>query len=462
MAMKNKDEEKKSTYFVHNMDHQKHKEDVINVAEFIKDSDSSTNEPKRGTYFVRNMRSKIQLRDKQKSEGQSFDAPTRNATLAQPSNKITKTEIFRNFHQAAEYNTPWLDVGTQRLTLEDGEVPLLGQWTPLNIIISKSFYDRFKSMFGLMFYFGIYALIMFFWEDGMSIPLNYSLPALFLPILPYILASYRSLEFYFRALFATVLILVVYAFLLSRNKNYVEWEGIVFLKYFSFLLDWFPSVVGYLPDLDIDVSQLSTHIEKEENWLPLTMLVILILFVMEFVLLIINWIFSKPPKIEIVITQKNIFFRQITRKSTLEIIKMLFYIAMNPFNIKQYADIRDRIRYNQVTEKEGRKYDFSKIPIDSIRALKKNKNSFALNIFISIAMIIIGGITFLMVVGIPILLFGFIFLAKSISGLGTYSVKIAVNRKKVEGSWILSHTSDIFAFNTTPTEVAQYFTNIKR
>jgi hypothetical protein len=368
--------------------------------------------------------------------------------------KIVKQEsphstiIYRNFQKAAEYNTNWLNLTTQTLNIAADDDIILSHWTPLKIKMKISFNDSIKNFIMLCVYFGLYALITYFVLDRGEGNLDNTVQALFFPIFPYILICYRGFDKYLKALVSTFILMSIVFIPLFNNRIITE-DGIPFLRYFSFIDDYFPTLMNSI----VNISGTNTAISFTNQ-------VLVIIFIFEFILLILYSLVKTLPYIDIVISRKALFIRAKTKKSIFDTLKIILWIILNPFNIKQYRDIQKRIKYNQMTSKEGHLHDFSRIPPDVVHSIKKKKYSIGFRIVISILFFIIGYITVFMMgnpLGIPIFGMGLIYLIRTLKRRGKYHVRIHVDRSKVEGSWILSHSSNIFKLIQVPESIAQYF-----
>ena len=119
--------------------------------------------------------------------------------------------------------------------------------------------------------------------------------------------------------------------------------------------------------------------------------------------------------------------------------------------------MRDRIRYNRMTSEEGKKFDFSRFTSDSIKSLKIKKRSVLGLSLIALAFLVIGGITVVMGIGVIFLGIGLILIIKAIKSKEAYKIQLVVKRSNVEGSWILSHQSNIFRFNKVSPNVTEKF-----
>ncbi|UYP44977.1 hypothetical protein NEF87_001262 [Candidatus Lokiarchaeum ossiferum] len=363
----------------------------------------------------------------------------------------TKTRIYKNFQEAAEYNTGWLNAETQTLNLDTEDEVILSHWTPLQVLLKKSFGDSLKSFIMLCFYFSIYAVISYFVtmrSGDAKAARDAAMQALFFPLFPYILISYRSLDKYIKAL-GTAFFLMVAVFIPLSANGFISGEGIPFLKYFLFIDKYFEGLSGLL-----------AQATGTETYIQFTNRMLIIVFAFEFILMIVYAFIKTRPYIHTVISKKAIFIRAKTKKSVFEIIKLVFWIIFNPFNIKQYKDIRDRVKYNRMTALEGHHHDFSRVPYDSIEKLKIHKHNIRGTVFLLILMMGVGILTLKFFIGFGLIGIAIVLLLRTMRFNNTYRITLDVKRSKVEGSWILSHQSDIFEFDRVPESITQYFRQI--
>ena len=117
-----------------------------------------------------------------------------------------------------------------------------------------------------------------------------------------------------------------------------------------------------------------------------------------------------------------------------------------------------------MTAQEGRHHDFSKIEPSDIRSLKKKKYSTGLFIAFSVIIMVLGIAVMIIeiIFGVLILGIAVVFLINVIKKKDKYKIIINVNRSQVEGSWILSHKSDIFRFERVPESMAKFFSPLKK
>ncbi len=375
-------------------------------------------------------------------------APTQKATL---DTVKSKTKIYKDFKEAAEYNTSWLNVETQTLNVDPDDEIILSHWTPLRFTLKTSLGDSIKNFLMLILYFGIYALITYFYTNG---DINATFQAFFFPIVPYILVCYRGFDKFIKAFFYSVLLMAIISILMREEIALITREGIPFLKYFLFLEKYLPWLSNYIVDLS-----------DATGVIQFTIQIIAGVFLLEFIIMVLYSLIKTRPYISMVISRKAVFIRAKTKKSIWDIILNLFWIILNPFNISQYKDVQNRIKYNKMTASEGRHHDFSKIEPGDISSLKKKKYSTNLFIAMSIIPIVLGiyiGISFQPIFGGLILGIGIVFIINAVKKKGYYKVIISVNRSQVEGSWILSHNSDVFRFERIPESIAKFFQPLKK
>ncbi len=375
--------------------------------------------------------------------------PTQKASLV---TTPSKTKLYKNFQKAAEYNTSWLNPETQTLNVDPDDEIILSHWTPLRITLKTSMGDSIKNFLMLIFFFGIYAVIQYFRLDRGTGNFDATFQALFFPIVPYILVCYRGFNKYIKAVFYSILLMAIITILL--REGLITEEGIPFLKYFGFLNVYFPQIVTRIEDFS-----------GASGFMDFTLKLLIFVFGSEFIIMVLYSSIKTRPYVSMVISRKAVFIRAKTKKSVWDIIFNIFWIILNPFNISQYKDIQNRIRYNRMTAKEGRHHDFSKIEPGYISSLKKKKYSTNLFIVMSIIPMVIGiyvGFSFQILFGVLIIGAAIVFLLSTIKKKGKFKIIISVNRSQIEGSWILSHKSDIFRFERVTPSIAKFFQPLKK
>ncbi|MHA1474485.1 MAG: hypothetical protein ACTSQ5_04790 [Promethearchaeota archaeon] len=373
-------------------------------------------------------------------------SPTQKASL---DTVHSKTKIYKDFKKAAEYNTSWLNVETQTLIVDPDDEIILSHWTPLRITLKTSVGDSIKNLLMLILFFGIYALIIYFTSDDRANDnFDATVQAFFFPIVAYVVVSYRGFDKFIKATMISFIFLstIINGLL---TLGIITGAGIPFLRYFIFVDNYIPGLIDYLQGTTPFSGPLAD-----------AYFMLLIVLIIEFIIMILYSLIRTRPYVSMVVSRKAVFIRAKTKKSIWDIIVNIFWIILNPFNISQYRDVQNRIRYNKMTAEEGRYHDFGKIEPRDISSLKKKKYSTGLFLAMSIIPIALGifvGFSFQPIFGGFILGIGIIFLLNAIKKKDKYKIIINVNRSQVEGSWILSHKSDIFRFERVPPSIAKFF-----
>ncbi len=401
-----------------------------------------------GNYMGTRSQNTPQLNTQKSYVGAYYDAPS--VKQQKQDDSITKEErdssIYQKFFQSEEYNPDWLDPGTQALKIPENDEALMRHWTELAVKKERSLGHSFRVGGRTMLWFGFYALISFVVFDGMSTPMDAAMQALFLPLMFYIYGSYKRFDKYIKAILYSGLVLFVVLVPLYQ-AGLISWRGIPFILPVLFLEDLIPGAAQAF------LSQIGTTSLAQG-----TIQVILLTFIVEFVLLLIYWVVKKQPKIEIVLSRRALFIRAKSVKSWWENFKLFFWVLVNPFNVAAIKDLRDRIKYNKMSSKEGKNYDFARIPAEAILELSKKENKIAVNVIISVVLGYVGfAISFFPFVLIAIVLF-----IKTMRYKDTWTVTIHFDRERVEGSWAKVNDTDILKFVKTNPEVAEFFQPMSR
>lgn len=449
----------KRTFFVRHMQFQQQKragvESTPDQTQFVEFSKPENPVPAiNKTQFVRHVRYRNVVQSVQHIGDPSIDGEN----LPPVPQEVLKSKIYRHFRCAEEYNTPWLDIMTQRILLDPKESPLIDNWTRVQVQYHTSVKDTVKNFFLLFFYFAIYATIVYFLYDRNSPYYNNTLNALFFPIFPYILGCFRNLQAYLKA--AVFSSGSLYLYFLLLNKGIINYEGVIYLIYFVYLLDYTPLIQQYIPGF-VNVQQYIPTIRTNGDLILFTAETLGVIFLVELFLLIIYWMVKKPDTVEFVLTNKAIYIRDLTKRSVWDMIRISLLIIIKPYNLKNYSDMRDRIRYNRMSLLEGKKYDFSKIPVKSVMELKKYTAGKPISMIIGIVVTIIGIAFLSRLYGLPIMILGILIFGMSLVKHQVFNVDMMLDRSKVEGSWILSHRFDILKLQQVPLSIAQFFQNIR-
>lgn len=351
-------------------------------------------------------------------------------------NDHQKTSIYRHFQAAREYNTAWLDPDTQNLKLEAGDAIKLGDWTPIEYSVGRTLKRTMKERFMLVVYIAIYAILSYLIYDQRTAPYDATTRAVFVLLLPYILVCYRSVGTYFKAILFALILSSILSNLYRMDLITIAANPIT--NTFRFIL--YKDDPGYSTN---NISYESMELAYKN--------ICGLLFIIELGLLVVNAIVKKPHKLDIVITQQALYIRAKTQRSKFDVLKLIFTILINPLNVRNYQEMLDRIKYNRMAEKEGKNFDYSKIPFKEGISTNKSKPNKLFGVILGIIFIIIG------IAFIPAVFLGILLVIRAIRSKNTYTIKCVMNRSKIEGSWIMTTTGDILNLLNIEPEMAQLF-----
>ena len=356
-------------------------------------------------------------------------------------NKFHSSAVYKDLSKKSEYNPTWLNVKTQQLEIPQDDIPVLSFWTKQPFRLKSKMSNKIKNFFSTAFWFGLYAIIAFFINQG-----NYprsgadaAVQALFFPFIIYMFGAYTSVDRYIKSILSSLFmfLLVVQLF----NWGIISWKGVPF--FFPILL-----IAKINPAIAHQMQQAMVTNGAQKMILDFLM----IIFILELILLIFHWVIKKDKKFEYVLSNKRLFIRDKSKKSGWEMFKLVMYIFFNPFNVKYYKDMTDRIKFNKMTSKEGHYFDFAMIPLTAIYKIKKKKQSTALIVIVGIIM----GFSILSSL-IPVFLFVLILFIKLIRTKGKYKIVISFKREESEGSWIKTHKENIITMVRVDEKFAEFF-----
>jgi hypothetical protein len=360
---------------------------------------------------------------------------------------VTQSHIYRQFKGAAEYRCPWLNTITNHITFCAEESVLQGDWVKYKFKTSKSFGEVFKNSITFLFFFAIFAIVKYFFPDDNYTRLEAALNAFFFWTLPYILVSFRGFDKYIKALMI-VIITMIFPILPLFLSDIISFRGIPYLRYVIVLAEFFNRYIGAKIPV---ISSINTN--NKQAVLQLTAGLLGGMFVIEFILMLLYALFRSTPRIDTILTNQALYVREKTKDSIFSILIYLIYIPLNPFMVKQYKDLADRVRYNKIAKHEGKKYDFSRITFDSVEKIEKSRDSSYGRAFFGLLLGIIGFLSTF----IPLVLIGGLIFIINIVPKKTFTIVLKLSRKKIEGSWILSHDDNMIVLRNVPLDFAKYF-----
>ena len=350
----------------------------------------------------------------------------------------------------SEEQDSWINKNTNHIILQDDESPIIEDWMTVQYNLRKTFWR--KSVIepaGLIFYSIIYALITTaVYQDDPNRG-DHIINALFLPLWPMLFIAFKSIGDFLRALLYSFFALFTISQLYLQGE--ISVEGIVFLRFLLFL----DKILNF--GLIADLSNATP-----DQVLGVVSVLFINIVVFEFIFLIIHSIYVKykgKTFVEMVLSTKNIYLRTITKITKFDLVKQVFFIILSPFNITSYSKIYKRIKHSLRRNVEGIKYDYAKIPVESIKKLGKQSESKKKNVLLGLIYIVVGLITMQIGIGILFLVLGFRKLLMKVAK--EVDISILFNRELVEGSFLmLSNDSIIDLFQMQP-EIANNFPESK-
>ncbi len=364
------------------------------------------------------------------------------------SESITEDEkesgIYQRFIKSEEYNPTWLNQDTQSLKISEGEKPIIKFWTEFPVKKEMSLTHSLKKAAQTMLWFSFYALLSFFIFDNGKLPLDSTIQALFLPLMFYIFGSYVRFDKFVKAILYSALVLFGIIAPLF-HANIIGWQGIPFLL-----------PVIFLNNIDPSMSNEFLALLQQDGMEQATTTIILYIFIIEGILLAIHWVIKRNDKAEVVLTNKSLFIRAKTDRSWWENFKLFFFVLINPFNVAAIKDLRDRIKYNKMTAKEGRNYDFARIPLEGVVEMEKKENKLTFNVVLCIILGWFGVAYFF-----PFLIIAIVLFIKTIRTHSTKTIHIHINNEQAEGSWMKINDIDIIKFLRVDPKIAEQFPTIR-
>ncbi len=394
----------------------------------------------------------------------------------------------------------WLDPVFQSVHLDDPEDKfIIPEWNAQSTQYNTSLHRKLKNLLHVYFYISIYAFLAFIFQDHMQMPYDNTVAALLLPLITYVLLSFRSI---WKLFFANLLFLIIIYFILFPlvDAHIITVNAILFVWIF-YTITYYASIVFLLflnplqfvqaiftqftPPFDI----ANIAAAKE-----MTLLLARSIFALEAILtimyLIVKGIYSRRKKSVMKLSKNYLFLRDKTRLSKLQDYSILLSILFYPLNIQEYRRALARLQYNRVIAQEGREFDYTRIPLLSGAIIRK-KSAVPLLQWIAALIFIVFGTantfsgfillsdieslmiflhvpaefsfaTFPVVVtaeilNLIILMLGAFLLLSAINKRKLYRIIITFDRSKVEGGWKLTHTYTQVTFRDTTKDFARFF-----
>lgn len=326
------------------------------------------------------------------------------------------------------------------------EKPMHENWEAIAISRKLSFSRRLQETLIIILCFIGYAILSYFTADTPNEAKNSAIRALFFPILLYTFTCYRSLNKVFLSLFwGFALIYVIYPVLYSRGII-TGADGIIYLFYFK-------NIISFVsPNI---LSQIANYVNIRE----LTLYCFAGIMVFELILTIFRIIFSRKQKLEVFLSENNIYLREKSKSIFFSFIWTLFWTIITPINIYNYRDMIKMLRYRKESKQESKKFDFARISQDTILKVKQKPTLHWFQMIICVALIIIGITSSLII----FLIIGIIWIIYTVRNyLKKYQdVTVHFPLSAVEGSWIMRNEATQLTFHRLDLDFAEKFQEYK-
>lgn len=388
---------------------------------------------------------------------------------------VTRSVLKRIFKEPYEYS--WLDSEYEKPKLHSEDKFLLTEWMPHRTKYVTSTREKSRNVLVLYIYVSIYALIVFFFEDGMTAPLDATFRAFSFPIMIYFILGFRS----FFKLLKSAIAMLFYIFLAMMlfQARIITANGIFYVYYMYLLLyifqiigllftnppEFINSIInGFVPPIDptdIEVAMAVTDTVMKNYY---TIAGIICIFVELAIWLLI----LRKKKSAIILSNKNIFIRDEIRTSRVNDVKIALTLLVNPISPKNYQTAFKKMQYNRLSSIDSAMYDYGKMPFEALVRVKAKKAVPIYELVIGILWVIgFSGVSILSMingdnwydilanVGLAIVVL--IPLLYQRKKLHLHDIRLKFDRSKVRGPWIYGHTYTTIEFKDVSGAFVDYF-----
>ncbi len=318
---------------------------------------------------------------------------------------------------------------------------------------------------------------MFFFEDGMTAPIDATVRAFSVPIMIYFILGFRSVA---KLAKAGVLILF-YMFLIIPlfQTGIITANGIFYIYYFYLLLYIFhiiellffnpPEFIngiinGFVPPID----PTNIEVANEVTGIVLGNFFTIAGIICVFFELTIWFFIVRRKKSALILSNKNIFIRDKIRTSRVNDVKCALLLLLNTANTKNYRNALKKLKYNRLSAIDSGMYDYGKMPFEALvrvkakRAVPIYQLIFFVFLFFVFLLIVIsqiidraalyniaGNFVFVLLVLIPLI--------TQRKKLHLYNIRLKFDRSKVRGPWIYGHPYTTIEFKDVTGAFVDYF-----
>ena len=386
---------------------------------------------------------------------------------------ITTSIIKRILKEPYEYS--WLDSEYETPKIDDDdEFVSKNNWKAQRTKYITSNREKLHNLRVLYFYLSIYALIVFFFVDGMKFPIDNTFRVLTLPLMIYFILGFRSFMKLLKSAVVTGVIGGLMIFLIP--SGIITANGIFFLYYaylFLYIIyliqllfinppEFINGIVnGFVSPLDVTDPLVAGKMMGAVFGPFYTISGILCVFVQ----LAIWFFIIHRKKSSVVISEKNLFIRDKTRTSRINDVRIGLMLLLNPASPKNYRNALKKMQYNRLVAIEGGEYDYGKMPFDGLLRVKVKKAVPLYNLLI-IEIWILGSILLFFIAAfngdildmaqyVLFFLIAFIPLSTERKKRDLKDIQIRFDRSRVRGSWVYGHTYTTIKFKDITSEFAE-------
>ncbi|MFX1501741.1 MAG: hypothetical protein ACFFDH_12320 [Promethearchaeota archaeon] len=342
----------------------------------------------------------------------------------------------------------WIDFDKDLIIGESDET-LLNKWIDVELYSRKSIKNYIFSTSIIIVTGFVYGIINFFIYD---IPaegnyLNNFVLGSFFPFWSILFMAFLSIRHYIRAIIYCSFMIILELYMFSIELITVE--GVFFIKY----------IIIFSKYLSIDLLPFFNSLSTSQL-LNLILSYIGILFIIEFILLIINILISlfhqKGKKIQLISSTKYLYIRQDETYNSWKMLFDLFNIILWPFNPYNWESLVKKIRYGREGRKESLFYNYGRLSYDkALKSIKKYKPNWILFILKINIFVIIGIFTMKYYIGYIIFAGAIIETLRFARSLKKMRIKIGYRQKFADGSIFMKESSDILIIYGIPRDIAE-------
>ncbi len=367
-----------------------------------------------------------------------------------------KPKLFQIAEKDLIKKKEWVNRDEDKIIIKKEESILLNNWTYVNALNKESKFNfYFLNSAALIFGGFIYGLIQYFLFD---IPaegnyFNNFVLGLFFPIWSILITSFLSIRHYIRGFGFLVLILIVQTTL--RENGIITVEGYFFLSIILKITNiFYPEFSNFLNDL------------TTEQLLDLNLNIFGIIMQIQFFLLliklIIDYLKKKRSAMEILISNRYLYLRQIETFNSWNMLFDLINIGIWPFNPINWKDFIQKLRYKRKSIQEGWFHSYGRLSyLKAIKKIKRSIHPRDITYIGAILLLILGIITSRYLFGYVFIIIAFIKIWTIIKIKKGPKIKLLYRRSKAEGSAFMLGYSDILILFDISENVANLLSSLK-